>query len=247
MKIIEVFGLARSGHHAVTNWLIKNLCGDECTMEWKLSIMKNGLFYINEGNLDTELTLKYIQNHKDNIRVLILSYENCNTNFSILNNNRIYDSPLSINNPDIKNFTENYRVIFLRDFYNNLASRIKSNEKQLTKTRDGVVFPWDVEKDFIEKWKDSARNFNSNNFISLKFEDWLNNKTQRNKFLEKIIKTGEIYDNSVRGTHSSFGDTKGVMDRINMVDIPQTTKELIRKDTELHYLICVLGYDYKEI
>ena len=76
MKIIEIFGLSRSGHHAMTNWLIKNLCGNESPMEWKLSIMNDGLIYINEGNLDKEVTLKYIEDQKHILRTLSMSYEN---------------------------------------------------------------------------------------------------------------------------------------------------------------------------
>lgn len=247
MKIFEIFGLSRSGHHAMTNWLIKNMCGDECAMNWKLNIMANGLFYINEGNLDEDLTLKYIEEQKENIRVLIISYENCNTDYSILNSNRLYKGPLSINNENVKNFSQNYRMIFLRDFYNNLASRIKSNEKNLSKTREGLIQPWNIEGGFIERWKDSAKNFNRKDFLCLKFEDWLQSESIRDDFMKKIINTGEIYDNKVKGTHSSFGENNGVNSRHHMVEIPKETKELIRKDSELHYLMGKLGYEYKQI
>ena len=124
---------------------------------------------------------------------------------------------------------------------------IKSNEKNLAKTREGVIQPWNVTNGYINKWKSSAINFNSNNFISLKFEDWLNNKVMRDEFIKKIINTGEIYDNKVKGTHSSFGNNTNTSNRFDMVEIPEETKELIRKDTELHYLIGALGYGYKEI
>jgi hypothetical protein len=247
MKIFEIFGLSRSGHHAMTNWLIKNLCGDECAMNWKLNIMANGLYYINEGNLDEGLTLKYIEENKKNIRVLIISYENCDTNYSILNDNKIYKGLLSLNNENIKNFSENHRIIFVRDYYNNLASRIKSNEKNLSKTREGLVQPWNIDDEFIDQWKDIARNFNRKDFISLKFEDWLDSQSVRDDFMKKIINNGEIYDNKVKGTHSSFNENIGLNSRIQEDEIPQETKELIRKDSELHYLIGKLGYDYKNI
>jgi hypothetical protein len=247
MKIFEIFGLSRSGHHAMTNWLIKNLSGDECDMNWKLNIMNDGLFYINEGNLDEELTLKYIEEQKNNIRVLIISYENCYTNYSILNDQKKYKGLLSLNNENIKNFSENYRIIFIRDFYNNLASRIKSNEKNLAKTREGIIQPWNVGELFIEKWKDSAKNFNQKNFICLKFEDWLDSQSDRDNFMKKIINTCEIYDNNVKGTHSSFGESNAVNSRLDMVQIPEETKDLIRKDSELHYLMGRLGYNFKKI
>jgi hypothetical protein len=246
MKIIEIFGLARSGHHAITNWIIKNLCGDECAMNWKLNIMKNGLFYINEGNLDEELTLKYIEDQKDKIRVLIISYENCPLDYTVLNDKRKYDSFLSINNPNVINFSQNYRIMFIRDFYDNLASRIKSNELNLKKSREGVIIPGETGQQFIDLWKSFANSYNTNGFLSLKFEDWLNSKTTRNLFLEKITGYVEIYDNNVKGTHSSFGDDK-VLDRIHQINVDDETIRLVENDNELHYLIGKLKYGYKKI
>ena len=116
MKIFEIFGLSRSGHHAMVNWVIKNMISIESEMKWKLEIMRDGLIYINEANLDTDMTLKYIREHKNNMRVLVLSYENCNLNYSIVNNKTTYTSPLSINLEEVKNFNQNYRIIFIRDF-----------------------------------------------------------------------------------------------------------------------------------
>jgi hypothetical protein len=246
MKIIEVFGLARSGHHAMINWIIKNLCGEECPMEWKLSILKNGMVYINEGNLDKEVTLKYIKDQKEILKTLCLSYENCSTNFSILNDEEKYTGPLSINDKNLDKFVQNYRVVFIRNFYDNLASRIKSNENNLSKDRQGKFIPWDIGETFINDWKNHAKEIVNQTCIYLKFEDWLNNKESRNDFIVKLINHGEIFDNKVKGTHSSFGDNQ-VIDRISKVIVPEETKELIRKDSELHYLIGKLGYDYKNI
>ena len=170
MKVIEIFGLARSGHHAMTNWVIKNFCGEECPMEWKLSILRDGLIYINEGNLDKEYTLKYIEDQKDILRTLLISYENCPTNFTVLNNNETYYGPLSINNESLKSFTQNYRIVFIRNFYDNLASRIKSNENNLSKDREGNFIPWDTDEKFIEDWKNHAKEIVDKKCLSLKLK-----------------------------------------------------------------------------
>ena len=90
MKIFEIFGLSRSGHHAMVNWVIKNMISIESEMKWKLEFMQDGLIYINEANLDTDMTLKYIRDHKDTLRALVLSYENCNLNYYILNTKTRY-------------------------------------------------------------------------------------------------------------------------------------------------------------
>jgi len=73
MKIFEIFGLARSGHHAVINWMIKNVCGQEAEMKWKLDLVNGkGVTYINEANLDVEVTLKYINEQSQNTKFLFL-------------------------------------------------------------------------------------------------------------------------------------------------------------------------------
>jgi hypothetical protein len=246
MKIFEIFGLSRSGHHAMTNWLIKNISGQECGMNWKLNIMSNNVYYINEGNLDKHLTKQYLEDHKNSIRSLFVSYENCFTNFTIFNDKEKYEGPMSINNTNITGFTENYRIVFIRDFYDNLASRIKSNEEKLSKTRDGIFQPWNIEEGFIEKWKENAKTILNNKCIHLKFEDWLISSDYRNRFVSQILTHGELFDNRVSGTHSSFGD-KNVLDRISQVTVPEKVKKLIYSDNELHYLIGALGYQYKKI
>jgi hypothetical protein len=243
MKIIEIFGLSRSGHHAMTNWLIKNLCGNESPMEWKLSIMNDGLIYINEGNLDKEVTLKYIEDQKHILRTLIMSYENCETNFTILNDRETYYGPLSINNKNVKHFTQNYRIVFIRNFYDTLASRIKSNENNLSKDREGSFIPWDTGQHFINQWKNYAKEIIDDKCLFMKFEDWLSNRQTRNNLIIKILGQGEMFDNKVKGTHSSFSNNN-IQNRISEVILPQETKELIKSDSELHYLIGKLDYDY---
>lgn len=246
MKIFEIFGLSRSGHHAMVNWLIKNMISIESEMMWKLEFMQDGLIYINEANLDTDMTLKYIKDHKKNMRALVLSYENCHLDYSILNNNKTYTAPLSINLEDVKNFNKNYRIVFIRDFYDNLASRIKSNENNLSKNREGNFVAWNTGTEFIESWKESAKYILENKCLWLKFEEWLTDKNIRDKFIYNILGHGELYDNKVKGTVSSFGD-KNVIDRYTQINIPENIKQQIKQDSELHYLMGALGYKYKKI
>jgi hypothetical protein len=244
MKVIEVFGLSRSGHHAIINWIIKNLCGVESEMEWKLDLLNGkGVIYINEANLDIELTYKYIEEHLNNIKYLILSYENTSENFTILNSNYLYTSPLCMDLPIFSNVNEVIKITVLRDFYNNLASRIKANQEKKVKFRDGTIFQWNVEETFIELWKSYARNSinKKNNYI--KFEDWVSESEIRRIFLKENIGINEMYDQKVKGTHSSFGNND-YMNRFKDIQIPSNTKRLIEQDTELHYLIGKLGYEY---
>lgn len=247
MKIIEVFGLSRSGHHAIINWILKNLCGFESEMKWKLDLLNGmGVVYINEANLDIEMTFKYIQDHYKNTKYLVLSYENCEQNYTILNEKKLYDSPTCVYLPVEVNIEQVYRITVLRDFYNNLASRLKVNKENKVKYRDGTIFQWDVEEKFISLWKSYARNSlnGTNNFI--KFEDWYLDNEIRKKFLKETLGINQLYDNKVKGTHSSFGDDK-YLDRFDVKEVPNKTKKLIEEDSELHYLIGALRYEYKSV
>lgn len=247
MKIIEVFGLSRSGHHAIINWILKNLSGVESEMKWKLDLLNGrGVMYINEANLDIDMTFKYIQEHHENIKYLVLSYENVHENYTILNENKIYDSPTCFETPLKINIEEVYRIFILRDFYNNLASRIKVNQENKVKLRDGTVFQWDVEENFINLWKEYAKNSIDGKIYFIKYEDWYLKDKIRKKFLKKTLNLKELYDNKVTGTHSSFGD-KNYMDRYKEVELSSKIKKLIKEDNELHYLIGKLGYEYREL
>lgn len=247
MNVIEIFGLSRSGHHAVINWIIKNLCGVESEMKWKLDLLNGrGVIYINEANLDTEVTFKYIKEHEEEIKYLVLSYENTSVDYTILNTKNIYDSPNSINLPLFKNVEKVHRIVVLRDFYNNLASRLEANKKQKVKLRDGTIFQWEIDERYINRWKEHAKTFLSLKNRHIQFEDWLYKDKIRKKFLFKNFGIDELYDNKVEGTHSSFGDNN-YLNRFEKVDIPEEIKELIIKDSELHYLIGKLGHKFRKL
>jgi len=244
MTLFEINSTARSGHHAMLNWLIKNISGYEYQSYDKLKIIPHGVFYINEANFSKELSLDYISKYNEEIRCLFMSYENSEPNYSILCDNEKYIGPMSINNPNIKNLDKNYRIIFIRDFYSNLTSRIKHNNDRI---KNGEKPLWDVGERFINLWKDSAKYILDEKCLYLKFEDWLTSKKLRNDFLSKITQNGELYDNNVRGSFSSFDERTNVIDRFDKEIIPTGIKNLIKNDNELHYLMGVLGYHYRSI
>jgi hypothetical protein len=247
MNIIEVFGLSRSGHHAVINWIIKNLCGLESEMKWKLDLLNgSGVIYINEANLDTEVTFKYIEEHLKEIKYLVLSYENTSIDYTILNRKNIYHSPTCVDLPLFEKVNKVHRVIVLRDFYNNLASRIEANNREKVKFRDGTIFQWDIDENYINLWKEHAKGYLYLENRHIKFEDWLYKDELRKKFLSKNFGIDEKYDNNVEGTHSSFGDNN-YLNRVDRVEIPDNIKKIISNDSELHYLMGKLNYQYKKL
>jgi len=249
MKVYEILALSRSGHHSVVNWIIRNTIGFQCDWTYKLTELgTTGLFYLNEANHDIPLSFQFVEEKKDIIKKLYLNYEDTPGNYTIFNNDNVFRGPLSMSINGVNNTEFLGRVIVIRDFYNLLASRLKSNENKMFKKWNDNVHLLDVGEQYIYRWKSQVRACINNNTPYLRFEDWLNNREIREEFL---FKNFGLIDNfgtdGVFGTRSSFGSHEGVQDRSKQVEIPEKMKELIRRDNELHYLIGALGYEYKEI
>jgi hypothetical protein len=246
MEIHEFVALRRSGHHAILNWIIRNMIGQQSEFKYKITHLAGTfLHHINEGNFDTKFSIDYINQNYDKIRNLLVSYEDSDVNFCLFSKDFIFRGPLAPNKfPEYK-LQLNQRFIIIRDFYNNLSSRIKGNQDSINK---GLIPVFDVREDFINKWKDYAKNIVSNKLPHLKFEDWLDNPDKRNQFLKENFNIHDRYgiDNIV-GTYSSFGESKNYKKRFDPDLIPEEIKEIVRKDGELHYLIGRLGYDFRKI
>jgi len=248
MNFYEIIAPHRSGHHSMMNWLIRNLSGNQCTWEYKMNIISDGMYQLNCANHNIDDSLKFYKEFKNDYKELIVSYEDTFWDYTIFNNERVFKGKNSLN--FLENPLFNYqRIVFIRDFYNNLSSRIKANENENFKSfRTGAVIQFDVAENFIDRWKNNAKACLDNKSHFLKFEDWLNNKSKREEFLYRVINNKEIYDNTgIIGTHSSFGETKNLTDRISQINLPKNIKELISKDNELHYLIGKMGYEYREL
>jgi len=250
MKIYELMGCSRSGHHTILNWLIMNHIGMQCEWRYKMNIMSNTGFHIlSEANHDIPLGHKFIREAKDNIETLFVGYEDTPSDYTIFNEDKIYRGPLNLEYKKQYDIEHKGRMILIRNFYDNLSSRIKSNEKEIFKTwNSGNPFLMDVAENFIYRWKSQARHCVEKKSSFLKFEDWLKNKEVRDKFLFDNFGLKDMYGTKeIKGTQSSFGSIENVTKRADSVEIPDETKELIRKDSELHYLMGALGYEYKSI
>jgi hypothetical protein len=250
MKIFEFIALSRSGHHAMLNWILQNLVGFQLNWEYKITRLGDtSLYYINEGNYGINFTFDFIEKNIKDMKNLFIGYENVDSNFTIFRDDKIYRGSLcKIKFSEYEAKTEK-RIVFIRDFYNNLSSRIRANmnEDMFIKT-DGKKLVFDVEENFIKIWKQMATSILKKKVAFLKYEDWLENSEIRNEFLIENFNTHQIYDfENIIGTSSSFGESKNYKKRFDPNLIPEKIKEIIRKDTELHYLIGRLGYEFVEI
>ena len=233
----EIFGLGRSGHHAMTNWVIKNLIGVESKIEYKLNLFPNEkFFYINEANLDEHITEKYIEDHAEKNKNFIVTYENCRIDYTFFNEEKRYTSKTCFTDKRIEDYS-NTRIIFIRNFFDNLASRHERNIKNKNNTHD-------IGDYFFDVWKQHAYNILEKNQYHLKYEDWILSPKKRTEFLKQTIGTYEIYDNNVSGTISSYGNND-YLNRFDPSKIRDEIKDKIISDDELKHLINGLNYKYK--
>lgn len=237
MEIIEFIGLARSGHHAMMNWFFKNMIDEEFHREWQVTVFgDSGWTHWNDSTVFYEQCLNgFKTTEKPN--VLSISYDNEPWEFSFINRN---NSPYRKGIFHGWEYTKTTKIVFIRDFYNNLVSRIKMFH-ELNEPR---AF---YDDKFIKIWKNHVKACLEQKVIFITYEDWLTKKEKRLELLSNF-NVRERYDNTqISGTHSSFGESKNYLKRFDANLVPDHIKEIIRKDNELHYLIGKMGYEYKEI
>jgi hypothetical protein len=239
---IEMIGLKRSGHHAVMNWVVKNLVHQEVDYWYKYIRLGDTSFWIlNDGSHKIEdggkMFLDEIDNSGITPNTFIVNYEDTDTNYCLFNNEKIYkgsNNKYEFYGHDIK---LNSRVLIIRNFYDNIFSRYLG-------VKNRIVIEAFYDDRFINLWKKQAKFYLKNKENCIKLEDWINNENKRKEFLKYNFNINETFNSdNIRGTTSS--NTKNIEKDYKI--LPNKIKELIRKDNELHNLIGKLGYDYKEL
>ena len=250
MKIYEITAMSRSGHHSVYNWIIRNITGIQCTWNFKMNIIGDqGFHYLNESNHDIPSSFHFIEERLEHIDTLFVGYEDTPSDYTIFREDNVFNGPMSLSYYKKYNMDYSGRIILIRDFYNNLSSRIKSNENKLfSKWKSNDLHLFNVEDYFISLWKDSAKSCLKNKFSYLKFEDWLYNKDIREKFLWDNFRLKDLHGiENLIGTTSSFETVDGINERFKKVEIPKNIIEKVNSDKELKELILEMGYEYREL
>lgn len=207
MKILNknvffIYGMKRSGHHGVMNWIFKQTKGNlvhfnDCVLNLK---PKNRMFdiYDNDyGMKKIKITdkKKYIDfiNLSDTV---VFSFENRYLDF--INNNNAAEklSKLNINGKNVK-------FIFInRDIFNNTASLYARKWKNIN---------WNY---FRKCWKDYARQYLENirsGFIGISFNKWVEDIEYRKTICRKLsleFTDSEFDETSPYGGGSSFDRMK---------------------------------------
>jgi hypothetical protein len=245
MNILEVVATKRSGQHAIISWIIRNMTDMVLSLKNDLGVIKleyvnNKILYWNDVNNDQDFGMKLFKESglANNLENLVVNYEDVNNNYSFFSVDEVYRGPLNYKRFSDIDILYGKRLIILRDFYNCLASRYQQNISG--------EYPHSYDQRFINLWKNNAKFLLANPKMGLKFEDWLIDENKRKQILWDYFFIEERYTpDKISGRTSSFYDGK-YNDRFDMINLPNDIKDLIKKDSELHYLMGALGYRYKE-
>lgn len=245
MIVYETMALSRSGHHSIKNWIIRNLIGFQ--IEWKYKLINatgTNFFHLGEANHDIPLSLNFLNDYKDIIGTIIVNYEDAPWDYTILNEDKIFKGPLSLEKSKELNIDHRGRICFIRDFYDLLSSRIKSNSETIfTKWDTNQPHLFKVDEEFIKRWKSHAMACASDKVSYLRFEDWLNKKEIRDKFIFENFGVRDRYGlDGVFGSRSSFSSVNNLQERHKELNLSEEMKDLIKSDDELNYLISELNY-----
>jgi hypothetical protein len=242
MNVIEVIATKRSGHHAMMNWIVKNLINDQIQHWYKITVIGNKSVWLwNDGskniNEGFKLFNQLIHENQQPPKNLIINYEDTNTDYCQFTENKKFNGNMENCNIFGVDINFNNRVLFIRDFYDNIYSRYLA-------IKNNVIEDCLYDKNYIDIWKKHAIYYINNSEKCLKYEDWVSNSKKRKKFLLNNFNTIEYH-----GNENIIGTTTSNVKKENkeISNLPEETKDLIRKDNELHYLIGALGYEYKEI
>jgi len=242
MDTIEMIALKRSGHHAVMNWVIKNLTHQQVDYWYKYIRLRDTNFWIlNDSSHKIEEGGKMFLDTIENSGVVpdnfIVNYEDTDTNYCLFNNNKIYKGIKSKYEFYGHNIKLNSRVLTIRNFYDNIFSRYLG-------VKNRIVVEAFYDDKFINLWKKHAKYYLENERNCIKFEDWKYNKDKRNDFLKYNFDINETFNtNNIKGTTTS---NKENIEKDYKI-LPEQIKVIIRKDNELHNLMGLLGYEYKEL
>lgn len=239
INLIEVISTKRSGHHAIINWMIKNFTHIQIQHWFKIvELSEKNICFWNDGNKDIDLGYKLFREIglTNKVKNLLINYEDSDVDYCLFSNNKKFNGIFSKYSFDDALIQPRNRVLFIRNFFDTIISRYVGNINNIVGA--------DYDKNFVNIWKKHAYFYINNSDKCIKYEDWILNENKRKSFLLYNFNITECYDNkNIIGTNTSFVNKE----KKDLSVLPEETKDLIRKDNELHYLIGALGYEYKEI
>lgn len=238
IDIIEYIACKRSGHHAMMNWVNTNTVVAQIQHWYKLTFIDGTVqWHWNDVSKDIGEGVRVFKDCTHNYQKLpskmSVNYEDEFSDYCFFGEGRKSAGEVGVYDYNGIELNVESRVLFIRDFYDNLWSRFMG-------VKAHIVGDSYYDKKFIETWKDHARYALENPHKTLKYEDWLNNMNKRQEFLLNNFNVSEKNGDSSTIIGMRTSNPHKVERDFSL--LPQDIKELIRGDIELHNLIKELGY-----
>ena len=219
MAYHAIYGLRRSGNHAILEWMIKNFSQKDQRYVLKHRLIASGnscyLNAINEYIQSRDLFIDY-NFAKITYKNLLISYE---------------DIPETIHSEYTLGFN---KIVILRDILNVVASRYKRMMDKNPKSLGYKLMK--IDENLFSCWISHASAF-KRNILTIKFEDWLSSKEQRDKIANNLgCKNMDCISTiPFHGEGSSFSkmekipSVKDLLSRSKQVQLPKEILERIQK------------------
>jgi hypothetical protein len=231
IKFIEVYGLRRSGNHAIIAWLLHNLNeSEDLNLHQLISpTPEEGFISQTIGNIIhlNDLASPWASQTGTYVRGLIDAYISIDKNIVLLSYEDVdYTFSLYEVGPSYKFLKDSTKIVITRDILNIVSSRLKKNKTGFK-----------VNKTLFDRWLVNENI--SNNGTLIRFEDWLISKDYRDRIANILgLDNKDITDHvSNAGGGSSFKDQKSgkidknaLLNRSNSIDIPKEIKDLLNSE-----------------
>ena len=254
IEFVEVYGLRRSGNHAIIAWLLKNMCTKEVTNTEPLIMPFPDAGFISQRCGDVyhlnDVGSVWAQRNPAYLRALIDAYISMGAKKIILS---YEDYPHKMGHYDFNKdqfyFLENSKkIVITRDLANTFASRIKRSmvkfgEPNWNKTPN----PFFINQRLVTIWM-----FNELfKGTKIKYSDWLTSKEYRDQISKDLNVpnrdiTSEI---SNAGGGSSFKNTLDkdtLLSRYKQIEFPKEIIKMLKSKDVSMLTIANYGTDYSK-
>ena len=247
MILIEVNAIRRSGHHAFINWLISNIHNvpyteNLCKNKYNVILGNKKILWVNEGEWGVKQNIDFITERKDRMDIVIISYEQITKEIN-------YDPNYSVLTKELKDkwgVVEHIQIPFVRDYYNNMASLLKINNKNKNPIPFKNSYPL-----YIKAYKGQLKHV-IEGIRGVIYDKWVSEPEYALKVCLKILgKVNQYHPLSLGGTGSSFGkgkqDMGSLLNRYKTVKFPKWVMDKKQNDIELNKLIKQIGFEKHDI
>jgi len=254
IEFIEVYGLRRSGNHAIIGWFLKNMSTNLVTNTESLVVPQpsigfisqrcDDVYHINDvGGRWSVGSPKYVRGLIDayismGAKTIVLSYEDTTYQASLY----------GINKKLFYFLEDSKKIIIIRDLANTFASRLMASIKIFGEANfDKAPNPFLITQLVVDKW--AINEFFEGTKIN--YENWLTSKEYRDQISKdlNLVNRDITSEISNAGGGSSFKNTldkDNLLNRYKQVEFPKEMVDFLKSDYVSKIMIRSYGFDYSD-